>query len=155
MTDDRRAKAVPDTVRERHHTVPETVTDEMCPNCVTPWKCNGPHEPVTRPTGKDVCAHDGDDWPCDAIQEADKAAALLVRAQELSARLDEAGAYRVDAEADADRLAEALRRLADVHSTVLLRTTHPRCCQYVDDHGPDCYVGQALRQHEAPREDHR
>jgi hypothetical protein len=18
---------------------------EMCPNCVTPWKCNGPHEP--------------------------------------------------------------------------------------------------------------
>jgi hypothetical protein len=20
--------------------------DEMCPNCVTPWKCNGPHEPA-------------------------------------------------------------------------------------------------------------
>lgn len=19
--------------------------DEMCPNCVTPWKCNGPHDP--------------------------------------------------------------------------------------------------------------
>jgi len=19
----------------------------MCPNCVTPWKCNGPHFPVT------------------------------------------------------------------------------------------------------------
>ena len=19
--------------------------DDMCPNCVTPWKCNGPHEP--------------------------------------------------------------------------------------------------------------
>ncbi len=19
-------------------------SDEMCPNCVTPWKCNGPHE---------------------------------------------------------------------------------------------------------------
>ena len=20
--------------------------DDMCPNCVTPWKCNGPHEPT-------------------------------------------------------------------------------------------------------------
>lgn len=20
--------------------------DLMCPNCVTPWKCNGPHEPT-------------------------------------------------------------------------------------------------------------
>jgi len=20
--------------------------DEMCPNCLTPWKCNGPHEPA-------------------------------------------------------------------------------------------------------------
>ena len=20
-------------------------TDQMCPNCVTPWKCNGPHIP--------------------------------------------------------------------------------------------------------------
>lgn len=22
--------------------------DKMCPNCVTPWKCNGPHEPPQR-----------------------------------------------------------------------------------------------------------
>ena len=21
----------------------EDYTDHMCPNCVTPWKCNGPH----------------------------------------------------------------------------------------------------------------
>ena len=25
-------------------------TDGMCPNCVTPWKCNGPHEPATNAT---------------------------------------------------------------------------------------------------------
>ena len=24
--------------------VSERAKDEMCPNCVTPWKCNGPHE---------------------------------------------------------------------------------------------------------------
>ena len=23
--------------------------DDMCPNCVTPWKCNGPHEPPSDP----------------------------------------------------------------------------------------------------------
>lgn len=23
--------------------------DEMCPNCVTPWKCNGPHLPHLKP----------------------------------------------------------------------------------------------------------
>lgn len=22
------------------------MSDEMCPNCVTPWKCNGPHEEI-------------------------------------------------------------------------------------------------------------
>lgn len=25
--------------------------DDMCPNCVTPWKCNGPHVPSERETG--------------------------------------------------------------------------------------------------------
>ena len=24
---------------------------DMCPNCVTPWKCNGPHLPAERSTG--------------------------------------------------------------------------------------------------------
>lgn len=24
---------------------PEYDPDYMCPNCVTPWKCNGPHVP--------------------------------------------------------------------------------------------------------------
>lgn len=23
---------------------PDEPEDDMCPNCVTPWKCNGPHE---------------------------------------------------------------------------------------------------------------
>ena len=23
--------------------------DAMCPNCVTPWKCNGPHDPDDEP----------------------------------------------------------------------------------------------------------
>lgn len=30
------------------HSVPESEPlpeDQMCPNCVTPWKCNGPHIP--------------------------------------------------------------------------------------------------------------
>ena len=28
---------------------------DMCPNCVTPWKCNGPHEPQPKePAGYDV-----------------------------------------------------------------------------------------------------
>jgi len=26
-------------------------TDEMCPNCVTPWKCNGPHIMEKDPNG--------------------------------------------------------------------------------------------------------
>lgn len=36
--------------------------DGMCPNCVTPWKCNGPHcahstvEPVTLWSGEEVGA---------------------------------------------------------------------------------------------------
>ena len=30
--------------------------DYMCPNCVTPWKCNGPHEPepLGEPVGYEV-----------------------------------------------------------------------------------------------------
>ena len=30
------------------------VEDDMCPNCVTPWKCNGPHEHT--PTGVPIPA---------------------------------------------------------------------------------------------------
>lgn len=26
-----------------YHTVIKADEDDMCPNCVTPWKCNGPH----------------------------------------------------------------------------------------------------------------
>lgn len=25
---------------------PRAETEDMCPNCVTPWKCNGPHRPT-------------------------------------------------------------------------------------------------------------
>jgi hypothetical protein len=28
---------------------PDDEADGMCPNCVTPWKCNGPHELTTAP----------------------------------------------------------------------------------------------------------
>jgi hypothetical protein len=28
---------------------PDDEAAGMCPNCVTPWKCNGPHEPATAP----------------------------------------------------------------------------------------------------------
>jgi hypothetical protein len=32
-----------------------SATDEMCPNCVTPWKCNGPHRLAPKePDGYDV-----------------------------------------------------------------------------------------------------
>jgi len=92
--------------------------------------------------GKGVCQGCKKPWPCDAIQEADRADALLVRAQELSARLDEAGAYRVDAEADADRLAEALRGL---------RVPHPPGSY---DHAIAWDASlEALRQHEAPTDE--
>jgi len=37
------------------------MNDYMCPNCVTPWKCNGPHipEPYIHHTG--CCPS----WPCE------------------------------------------------------------------------------------------
>ena len=36
--------------------------DEMCPNCITPWKCNGPH--VLGPdTPPDDPHEPGEDWP--------------------------------------------------------------------------------------------
>lgn len=28
---------------ERHDGAMRLAPDYMCPNCVTPWKCNGPH----------------------------------------------------------------------------------------------------------------
>ena len=40
---------VADRLREHGVTVqpaaPAEGLDDMCPNCVTPWKCNGPHIP--------------------------------------------------------------------------------------------------------------
>lgn len=34
--------------------------DDMCPNCLTPWKCNGPHIPqvqtVTTEEGAEIAA---------------------------------------------------------------------------------------------------
>lgn len=59
-----------DPIRERHIPKPHmTAVDEdgMCPNCCTPWKCNGPHVPEMRQAGE-VCAWCGNRWPCDAIQ---------------------------------------------------------------------------------------
>lgn len=65
--------------------------DTMCPNCVTPWKCNGPHTPAT--TGADypterreplakaldrlLAIGRRDLWRGDAFAEAAKAVALL------------------------------------------------------------------------------
>lgn len=28
-------------------------TEYMCPNCVTPWKCNGPHDPQKRQSAQE------------------------------------------------------------------------------------------------------
>lgn len=36
--------------------------DDMCPNCVTPWKCNGPHEPLPAASGGEV-SHVTIDFP--------------------------------------------------------------------------------------------
>lgn len=30
-------------------------TDNDCPNCVTPWKCNGPHADVAQPVEQLAC----------------------------------------------------------------------------------------------------
>lgn len=40
---------------------------DMCPNCVTPWKCNGPHELAPRPSTADLDMRDqhGLRWPHD------------------------------------------------------------------------------------------
>jgi hypothetical protein len=35
--------------------------EQMCPNCVTPWKCNGPHVPAEQ--RDEACAHDVGDPP--------------------------------------------------------------------------------------------
>lgn len=55
--------------------------------------------------------------------------------------------------AHAKALAEALRSVVDVHSTVLMRTTHPHCCWYVDKHGPDCDIGRALAAYDEDHEE--
>jgi hypothetical protein len=37
--------------------------DDMCPNCITPWKCNGPHCPPLDSTEPDPCEC-GEAYPC-------------------------------------------------------------------------------------------
>lgn len=32
-------------LEQGRHDRPVLVDDEMCPNCVTPWQCSGPHQP--------------------------------------------------------------------------------------------------------------
>jgi len=102
-------------VRERHIPTPEMVGDSldgMCPNCCTPWKCNGPHEPRYKLSGRDVCVFCHDAWPCDAIQQADRADAALTAAGRLAKQY-------TAARADADRLAAALYASAVAHHVVL------------------------------------
>lgn len=43
-----------DIVNREHE--PVGMDDEMCPNCVTPWKCNGPHEISSVPNTPDTQA---------------------------------------------------------------------------------------------------
>lgn len=33
------------TPESRYHPLAPDDADDMCPNCLTPWKCNGPHVP--------------------------------------------------------------------------------------------------------------
>ena len=47
--------------------------DETCPNCCTPWKCNGPHIPHYSDEVDDaiqsIIAHHGDDGAAKAIYD--------------------------------------------------------------------------------------
>jgi hypothetical protein len=102
--------------------------DGMCPNCQTPWKCNGPHEPEMRQQGTECAWCLVGDWPCDAIREADRAdkaeAALAECKAEWERRCSLANQIGLDwmydakaARADAKALAEVVETLhrGDAH----------------------------------------
>ena len=59
-------------LREKHQRnfLIEDPDGDMCLNCLTPWRCNGPH-------GEDICASCfdergfGEPYPCDVIKVLD------------------------------------------------------------------------------------
>lgn len=65
--------------------------DEMCPNCVTPWKCNGPHNPDWQSGMEAKAMSSGDIEAMKRIHNAKvlEGRSLLVRLEELGASVND------------------------------------------------------------------
>lgn len=94
----------------------------MCPNCVTPWKCNGPHElpetgavPSETPLSMSMFATQADYWKADA----DKQRHIAANAENMAAMYK---AERDEARAECERLRQQCQAEIASRSEAAART---------------------------------